>query len=217
MLHVNGLLLSILSVHGGLRQPAYPISKEQVAFAMWMEGFGTTGCGTRFQPYSHDAQFVLERYGQVISVTKGGADITQKICGTFKSTPGATAGLINVEHCDGVWRGSFTPFINHWVGNATVHNEMDSIPSGFVIWGHLNASGYFVADLDHTCLGYCDVSYDWNCSAREAEPAYLVSSLAHRISLRWPFVYAVSIALVLAIAHRQTRWYGTSSWGPKLV
>ena len=100
----------------------------------------------------------------------GAANISSVVfCTAFgPQVADANAGLISVEHCDGIWRGSFAPYRNASGaagGNAEMQALMENEPRNFVIWGSVQSNGKFVATMDYTCMGPCIVSYPWPCAS----------------------------------------------------
>mmetsp|Transcript_41169 Transcript_41169/g.68461 ORF Transcript_41169/g.68461 Transcript_41169/m.68461 type:complete len:186 (-) Transcript_41169:309-866(-) len=149
-----------------------PESLEVVAFKEWTREIGVfsklgSECTKNMKHhYSANATIFVQLYGQTVIANSGGHALGDFLCDAFQAPVQSAAGVDMVEHCNGIWRGAFTPF-----PNAT--NNLPQLPPAileknnrnFVIWGHLNADGMFVADQDYTCLGNCNVSYPWPCVA----------------------------------------------------
>jgi len=83
--------------------------------------------------------------------------------------------VVKVEHCKGVWRGSFPPFASGR-GNALGANAsiLETMERSFVIWGKIDDIGRFQATKDITCFGPCigleGVNYTWDCPAQTDTP-----------------------------------------------
>jgi len=158
---------------GGSGQPAtrYPEadpSSEVMAFVNWtaeLELPADDCPGHYADHYSNDATLEVQQEGELLLDMTGGTDISNFICQAFKLAVDPNAGLVSVEHCNGVWRGSFAPFRNATNNAAGLDPwELQSKVRAFVIWGHLDSNGRFQADKDVTCLGHCKVDYPWTCN-----------------------------------------------------
>eukprot|EP00930_Biecheleria_cincta_P027977 TRINITY_DN1953_c0_g2_i3.p1 TRINITY_DN1953_c0_g2~~TRINITY_DN1953_c0_g2_i3.p1 ORF type:complete len:1956 (+),score=221.90 TRINITY_DN1953_c0_g2_i3:86-5953(+) len=133
-----------------------------------------------FGHYADNATFYQQDNCQTWKHEVGGANVADLVlCKAFgPQVADANAGLISVEHCKGIWRGSFAPYRDASGGapSAAAQALMESMPRHFVIWGSVQANGTFVATTEYTCMGPCNVSYPWTCSATA-----LVNNLTHRL------------------------------------
>jgi hypothetical protein len=163
----------------GTRYPAEDISAEIMAMAKWTaelavprqsgENCSTAAAGTGH--YSSDSEIYLQYHGMSMSdgmPTMTGAMISPGVsCGIFgPSTVHPNAGLISVEHCNGIWRGAFAPFLNG-TGNTNGFDPMilETEPRVFIIEGAM-VDGKLVVKKDYTCFGFCDTAnwtYPWTC------------------------------------------------------
>lgn len=110
--------------------------------------------------------FVVESGGAVLADTTGADAAAEAICGVLSSVTTSEKPLAWVEHCNGAWRGAFSPFADASANSLGMDASfLQSTPREFHILGHLDASGEFVADHDTTCLGTCSDVPEWSCPA----------------------------------------------------
>jgi len=155
-------------------------SPEVAAFAQWTMELNEVAdggiCPAQFtEHYSENATLTFQRWGTEVYRQEGGSYASTALCNLFTFTEDAPAMTMEIEHCNGVWRGAFMPFFDGtanpdgtgitWNYFNAVSSELETYPRAFVIHGTYNkdGTGKFQADKDVTCLGQCLVDYEWSC------------------------------------------------------
>merc|ERR1712039_809438 len=114
------------------------------------------------------------------NIVKNGTLVSTAVCTVFnlathKPSAMGEGAVINVTHCNGVWRGAFPAFqdatrIGQANNNSQLGALMASVPRGFSINGSLDSMGKFVPDTDYTFPLVGAWSYDsmsthkWTCA-----------------------------------------------------
>lgn len=113
------------------------------------------------------------------NIFKNGMMVSQAVCSVFnmavhKASAMGAGAVLNVTHCNGVWRGAFPAFQDATLlglanNNSALGTLLSTVPRGFSINGSLDSMGKFVPDTDFTFPLTPGWSYDkmsthrWTC------------------------------------------------------